>query len=133
MQRLAERRTARQAHAQDAAGYPRGQRDRRRAGAHALGPLEDLGRAQAAAAALPRDPGIQEVLGAVATDARRTAAAHHALDDAALEFGGSLSGEHGGGCLKDVGKQLGKDEHALMLAVRRVFDPKGILNPGKGY
>ena len=30
-------------------------------------------------------------------DARRTAAAHHALDDAALEFGGSLSGEHGGG------------------------------------
>lgn len=66
-------------------------------------------------------------------DARRTAAAHHALDDAALEFGGSLSGEHGGGCLKDVGKQLGADELEAMRAVRRLFDPQGILNPGKGY
>ena len=66
-------------------------------------------------------------------DARRTAAAHHELDDAALEFGGSLSGEHGGGCLKDVGKQLGADELEAMRAVRRLFDPQGILNPGKGY
>ena len=66
-------------------------------------------------------------------DARRTAAAHHALDDAALEFGGSLSGEHGGGCLKNVGKQLGADELEAMRAVRRLFDPQGILNPGKGY
>ena len=66
-------------------------------------------------------------------DARRTQKTHHELDDAALEFGGSLSGEHGGGCLKDVGKQLGQEEHALMRAVRRVFDPHGILNPGKGY
>lgn len=60
-------------------------------------------------------------------------AAHHELDDAALEFGGSLSGEHGGGCLKDVGKQLGADELEAMRAVRRLFDPQGILNPGKGY
>ena len=66
-------------------------------------------------------------------DARRTQKTHHELDDAALEFGGSLSGKHGGGCLKDVGKQLGQEEHALMRAVRRVFDPHGILNPGKGY
>ena len=47
--------------------------------------------------------------------------------------GGSLSGEHGGGCLKDVGKQLGADELEAMRAVRRLFDPQGILNPGKGY
>lgn len=66
-------------------------------------------------------------------DARRTEKTHHELDAAALEFGGSLSGEHGAGCLKDVSKQLGKDEHALMREVRGVFDPKGILNPGKGY
>lgn len=50
-----------------------------------------------------------------------------------LNVAGSLSGEHGGGCLKEVGKQLGQKEHALMLRVRRVFDPSGILNPGKGY
>ena len=66
-------------------------------------------------------------------DARRTEKTHHELDAAALEFGGSLSGEHGAGCLKDVSKQLGTDEHALMRGIRRVFDPKGILNPGKGY
>ncbi|MCC8194303.1 MAG: FAD-binding oxidoreductase [Deltaproteobacteria bacterium] len=66
-------------------------------------------------------------------DTERTMKAHHAMDEAVLEFGGSISGEHGGGCLKDVGRQLGKDELALMRAVRAVFDPKGILNPNKGY
>lgn len=68
-----------------------------------------------------------------ADDARRTLKTHHELDAAALEYGGSLSGEHGGGCLKEVGKQLGQKEHALMLRLRGVFDPNGILNPGKGY
>ncbi|WP_300832496.1 FAD-linked oxidase C-terminal domain-containing protein, partial [uncultured Bilophila sp.] len=48
-------------------------------------------------------------------------------------YGGSLSGEHGAGCLKDVGRQLGAAELETMRAVRRLFDPKGILNPGKGY
>ncbi len=66
-------------------------------------------------------------------DAARTEKTHHELDDAVLEFGGSLSGEHGGGCLKEVGRQLGGEEHAMMRKVRRLFDPNGILNPGKGY
>ncbi len=66
-------------------------------------------------------------------DLARTMRTHHAMDRAVLEFGGSISGEHGGGSLKDVGMQLGKDELELMRAVRRVFDPNGILNPGKGY
>ncbi|MDR1777847.1 MAG: FAD-binding protein [Desulfovibrio sp.] len=66
-------------------------------------------------------------------DKRRTEKTHHELDDAVLEFGGSISGEHGGGCLKDVGRQLGEAEHAMMRQIRKVFDPKGILNPNKGY
>lgn len=66
-------------------------------------------------------------------DAARTQKAHHELDAVTLELGGSLSGEHGGGSLKDVGRQLGSAEHSLMREVRRVFDPHGILNPGKGY
>ncbi len=66
-------------------------------------------------------------------DAEQTMRAHHAMDKAVLEFGGSISGEHGGGCLKDVSAQLGPDELALMRAVRKVFDPNGILNPNKGY
>ncbi len=66
-------------------------------------------------------------------DAERTMKTHHELDEAVLEFGGSISGEHGGGCLKDVGRQLGEAEQAMMRAVRKVFDPNGILNPNKGY
>jgi D-lactate dehydrogenase (cytochrome)/glycolate oxidase len=66
-------------------------------------------------------------------DAARTAKTHHELDKAVLEFGGSLSGEHGGGSLKDVGQQLGSQEHSLMLQIRQLFDPNLILNPQKGY
>ena len=66
-------------------------------------------------------------------DTQRTIKTHHELDEAVLEFGGSLSGEHGGGCLKEVGRQLGQEEHAMMLRVRELFDPNGILNPAKGY
>ncbi|MDL2210429.1 FAD-binding oxidoreductase [Desulfovibrio sp. OttesenSCG-928-O18] len=66
-------------------------------------------------------------------DTARTMRAHHAMDEAVLEFGGSISGEHGGGSLKDVGAQLGKDEQELMRRIRGVFDPNAILNPKKGY
>jgi D-lactate dehydrogenase (cytochrome)/glycolate oxidase len=66
-------------------------------------------------------------------DAARTAKTHHALDEAVLEFGGSLSGEHGGGSLKNVGLQLGDQEHELMRSIRALFDPNLILNPNKGY
>lgn len=66
-------------------------------------------------------------------DAIRAHKAHDELDDAVIEFGGTLSGEHGCGSLKDVGKQLGAEERNIMRGMRMLFDPKGILNPGKGY
>lgn len=66
-------------------------------------------------------------------DAERTMKTHHELDEAVLEFGGSISGEHGAGCLKNVSAQLGKAEQAMMRRIRAVFDPNGIMNPGKGY
>ena len=66
-------------------------------------------------------------------DAARTQKTHHELDHAVLEFGGSLSGEHGGGCLKDVSLQIPPRERELMQAMRRVFDPTGIMNPGKAF
>lgn len=66
-------------------------------------------------------------------DAARTMKTHHELDKAVLEFGGSISGEHGAGCLKDVTHQLGENEQAIMHQIRAVFDPNGIMNPGKGY
>ena len=66
-------------------------------------------------------------------DYERTMKTHHELDEAILEFHGSVSGEHGAGCLKNAGLQLGTNETEMMHAVRRVFDPNGILNPKKGY
>ena len=66
-------------------------------------------------------------------DKKRAFRIHHELDAVVLEFGGSISGEHGSGCLKDAGSQLGKDEQDLMRRIRAVFDPEGILNPGKAY
>jgi D-lactate dehydrogenase len=50
-----------------------------------------------------------------------------------LSLGGTLSGEHGIGYDKRefVGREIGAGELALMREIKRVFDPHGILNPGK--
>jgi glycolate oxidase len=50
-----------------------------------------------------------------------------------LALGGTISGEHGVGATKMrwFGQEIHEEERALMLAVKRAFDPKGILNPGK--
>lgn len=51
----------------------------------------------------------------------------------AVQLGGSISGEHGLGSLKrgHLDKQLSPKEQALQAAIKRAFDPKGLLNPGK--
>ncbi len=56
-----------------------------------------------------------------------------ALFRAALELGGTLTGEHGVGLLKRrwIARELGEDVMALHRDLKRVFDPNGILNPGK--
>ncbi len=50
-----------------------------------------------------------------------------------LELGGSLSGEHGVGLVKRdfVAREIDPVSLALMQQIRRIFDPHGILNPGK--
>lgn len=52
---------------------------------------------------------------------------------ATVSLGGTLSAEHGIGLSKAkyLGLEVGRKEFALMSAIRTVFDPKGILNPGK--
>jgi glycolate oxidase len=54
---------------------------------------------------------------------------------AALRLGGTLTGEHGVGILKKrwLGDELGDDQVELQREVKRVFDPLGILNPGKVF
>jgi FAD/FMN-containing dehydrogenase len=62
-------------------------------------------------------------------------AAQEAFDGivvAALALGGTLSGEHGVGLLKQPYlSHLGEAERALLHRVKAAFDPLGILNPGK--
>ncbi len=55
------------------------------------------------------------------------------LFQAALRLGGTLTGEHGVGILKRrwLGDELGDDQLELLRNVKLVFDPLGLLNPGK--
>lgn len=66
------------------------------------------------------------------------AAVWAAADDlfrSALRLGGTLTGEHGVGVLKRrwLGDELGEDQWRLQREIARVFDPTGILNPGKVF
>jgi glycolate oxidase len=60
-------------------------------------------------------------------------AAACAVFDLALALGGTLTGEHGVGLLKRtwLHRELGEDSTALQRSIKAVFDPLGILNPGK--
>jgi len=50
-----------------------------------------------------------------------------------LSLGGTISGEHGIGLTKAdyIGLELSKTEMDLMKSIKKMFDPKNILNPGK--
>jgi glycolate oxidase len=50
-----------------------------------------------------------------------------------VSMGGVISGEHGIGITKKpyIDIQLDRKHIELMQAIKRVFDPKGIMNPGK--
>jgi glycolate oxidase len=63
----------------------------------------------------------------------RAQAAFDEIVAAALELGGTVTGEHGVGLLKMPGMrmELGPEVLALQRAVKQALDPKGILNPGK--
>ena len=71
-----------------------------------------------------------------ASDPEATSRAETAFDDimwAALDLGGTVTGEHGVGTLKarHLARQLGPDVLEVTRAVKAALDPTGILNPGK--
>ncbi|MHC4551678.1 MAG: FAD-linked oxidase C-terminal domain-containing protein [Planctomycetota bacterium] len=53
--------------------------------------------------------------------------------DLAWSLGGSISGEHGDGLLRAgfIEGQYGSEYYQLLKGVKQLFDPAGILNPGK--
>jgi len=57
------------------------------------------------------------------------------LFSAALEFGGTLTGEHGVGTLKKrwLRQELGDTQVELQRRIKAAFDPLNILNPGKVF
>ena len=63
----------------------------------------------------------------------RASAIERVIHDIVREFGGSFSAEHGIGQLKvgELERYAPAVELDLMRAVKRAFDPNGILNPGK--
>ena len=73
----------------------------------------------------------------VASDDERELAlverASEELFDLALRLGGTISGEHGVGFVKHnwLERQLGPRAFDLHGAVKHVFDPRNLLNPGK--
>ena len=64
---------------------------------------------------------------------RRADAACQELFALALRLGGTVSGEHGIGWLKrgQLEGQLGAAGYDLHTRIKKTFDPKGLLNPGK--
>ena len=55
------------------------------------------------------------------------------ISDLVLEYGGSLSGEHGDGIVRGVWneKMFGPQIYQAFRDVKRAWDPDGIMNPGK--
>ena len=76
------------------------------------------------------DPGNSE-------EARRVEEWYHEVMELAVRLGGSVSAEHGIGMLKKKGLKMELDSRGsgrlleIMRSIKRAFDPKGILNPGK--
>ena len=67
-------------------------------------------------------------------DARhRAEAAFGQIFAAAMELGGTITGEHGVGAAKRpyLHARLGANQMALLRRRTSAFDPAGILNPGK--
>jgi FAD/FMN-containing dehydrogenase len=69
-------------------------------------------------------------------DAAEVARAEAAAADVfalAAGLGGSVSGEHGIGLVKrdHVAASWSAEELALQRAIKRLFDPENLLNPGK--
>ena len=55
------------------------------------------------------------------------------IGDLVMEFGGTMSGEHGDGLVRSwfIERFFGPDVYDAFVQVKRAFDPPGLMNPGK--
>nr|WP_179435326.1 FAD-linked oxidase C-terminal domain-containing protein [Microbacterium pseudoresistens] len=67
-----------------------------------------------------------------AAQKERADIAYGEVMDLAIELGGTITGEHGVGRLKQpwLSSYLGADEYDLNLRIKAALDPQNILNPG---
>ncbi|MCZ2523387.1 FAD-binding oxidoreductase [Streptomyces sp. HB2AG] len=68
-----------------------------------------------------------------ADQARRARASFDAIMELGLRLGGTITGEHGVGVLKKewLARELGPVGVEIQRGIKQVFDPLGLLNPGK--
>ena len=66
-------------------------------------------------------------------DIEKMKAIAQSVGDLVIEFGGTMSGEHGDGLVRSwfVERFFGPQIYAAFQEVKRLFDPPGLLNPGK--
>ncbi|MFI9200054.1 FAD-binding oxidoreductase [Streptomyces sp. NPDC053048] len=66
-------------------------------------------------------------------EARRARASFDAIMALGLELGGTITGEHGVGVLKKewLAREAGPVAMEMQRGIKAVFDPLGLLNPGK--
>jgi glycolate oxidase len=71
--------------------------------------------------------------GADADESRRARESFDEIMALGLELGGTITGEHGVGVLKKewLARELGPVGVEMQRGIKEVFDPLGILNPGK--
>jgi glycolate oxidase len=68
-------------------------------------------------------------------EAHRARASFDEIMALGLELGGTITGEHGVGVLKRewMARELGPVAMEMQRGIKRVFDPLGLLNPGKPF
>ncbi|MFD7508480.1 FAD-binding oxidoreductase [Streptomyces sp. NPDC059853] len=68
-------------------------------------------------------------------ESRRARESFDAIMALGLQLGGTITGEHGVGVLKRewLARELGPDSLEVQRGIKAVFDPLGLLNPGKVF
>jgi glycolate oxidase len=95
--------------------------------------IEAIGREQGVVIATVGHAGDGNLHPSLVVESERAWPAAEAIYQAALELGGTITGEHGIGVLKRdwLPAESGEVGMAVQRSIKAVLDPLGVLNPGK--